>query len=128
MNRMRYFCPCLVLFALCVCAPRASHGQSETGLPTLASYSIQQIDSINLSNLNAHIQMPLFTKKARGYTVSLEIDGDTNDCGSYEYWVTGSGYAGILSLREDDWPKSPHARAGAARERRELVYHTLSLC
>jgi hypothetical protein len=46
-NRSRYSWFCLALLFVCFSAPSACFGQSEGGLPTLGSYSAQQIDSID---------------------------------------------------------------------------------
>jgi len=51
----------------------SAQGDPGTGLPAFGTFNSGAIDTINLGNLNIHVQVPLFRKKGRNLDVGLQI-------------------------------------------------------
>ena len=70
-------CLSLLLLGIFLRWAQVSLAQDSTGLPRYGSFSATNIDTINLSNLNVHIDIPLFQKQSRGYLISYEFTCDS---------------------------------------------------
>lgn len=91
MGYLRCACFSLVLSLVCICIrPVCLAQQMDAGLPPHGSFTPQQVDTINLANLDVHIHKTIFQKQARGYTVSIDLDADSNNCVGVGQWP-GSG-------------------------------------
>jgi hypothetical protein len=64
-----------VLFAV----PSARGQISETGIDQFGTYSRNHIQTINLYNLNNHIEIPLFAKNERGVNFDARLIWDLGD-------------------------------------------------
>src|SRR5262249_33491923 len=59
--------------ALLMTFPAFAQSDPGSGLPAFATFHSDAIDTINLDNLNIHVQIPLFKKKGRGLDIGLQI-------------------------------------------------------
>ena len=72
--------------------------QSSTGTPAFATFSGGALDSINLSNLNNHVSIPLFGKPGRGMAFVYGMSFDNSvwtpmlDINGVRHWEPGSNF------------------------------------
>lgn len=79
----------LGVLTVCMLVVLSSYGQDTTGIPRFGSFSTSKIDTINLANLNLHVDIPVFQKTSRGYETSWDLIYDSpqffvNNSGSYQ--------------------------------------------
>lgn len=71
-----------------------SRSVAQSGMPPHGSFVARKIDTINLSNLNVHISIPLLQKQSRGYRIWYELSCDTN------FYTSGNVYPQAFP----EWP------------------------
>jgi len=87
----------LVLLALLSISTEMALAQVATGTPPLGSFGGGQVDTINLANLNAHFNVPVFQKAGRGLPFNFVLTYDTSvwfpvSSGSSSAWTPGTDW------------------------------------
>ena len=68
----------IFLVGLLSLSARVASGQVATGTPPFGSYATSSADTVNLGNLNVHIDMPVLHKAGRGVPFNYDITYDTS--------------------------------------------------
>src|SRR5258708_9222523 len=111
----------LYLFCLTLLAPLAALSQSgpDTGFPAFGTFNRDAIDTINVGNLNIHLEMPMFSKKGRGLDFSSKISFDNTP-----YRPIPPSCQGCNSA--DNWQGIPTWVVGGVSGMGSLTYMTRS--
>src|SRR6266487_1091018 len=79
-RRARFFSPLLLLPCFLIAVSLVSLAQtSDTGLDQFGTFQRNHIVTMNLFNLNNHIEIPVFAKTARDLTFSSKLVWDLGD-------------------------------------------------
>ena len=105
--RPRHLLLPVIVLSLAVSLPLVAQEYSspETGEKALGTYFATDIDSVNLSNGNLHLHIPLFSLSGREIPASLALDYDSN---AYEPRVWGYDY----TFEFMQWKKSSSLQMG----------------
>ena len=88
---------CLVLTAAVSGFSQASYGSGDTGERVLGSYFSTDVDTVNLSSFNLHINIPLFSLPGRELPLNLSMDYNSK---FREERATTDGFGNPLSVWE----------------------------
>jgi RHS repeat-associated protein len=87
----------ILAFSLLTSISGLSQESTDIGLPAFGSFNRDAIDTINVGNVNVHLQFPMFSKKSIGfnYTAYFVLDNNvlvpTSLGGGVFSWVYGGG-------------------------------------
>lgn len=107
------------MFALFTPAHLLAQSGPDTGFPDFGTFNRDAVDTINVGNLNVHIELPLFSKKGRRMDFSSKITFDNTP-----YRPTPPSRQGCTA--RDDWRLQPTWVAGAVSGTGSITYQSRS--